>query len=275
LAEVDDSLTRYTFSVDALSMYDFFWHDLCDWYLEFAKARLKSEDPAVRRTLFDVFRGTLQLLHPLMPFITEELWQKLGFGRVQGLAEDDRRFAFKGSRVQGTESILQSKWPEPLAVDESDTSRVEAMRELIVAVRTIRAEMQVPAKSAVNCVVNTGDAGLVEFIKAHRRMVADAARVAELTFASMRPPKSSMAVIPGCEIYVPLGDVIDFEQETQRVGKEIGNLRAATAAIDAKFANPNFEQRARPEVVESERQRRQELADKLSRLERQLEGLKE
>ena len=253
LERVNDGLERYTFSQVASSLYDFFWHDLCDWYLEFSKSRLKNGDPAVRQTLYDVFRGSLQLLHPIMPFITEELWERLGFGRGQG-------------------SILQSKWPEALALDESETARVETMREMIVAVRNIRAEMEVPAKTEVRCIVNSADAGLAEFLRRSERLVRELAGVSELEFGSTRPEKSSVAVLPGCEVYVPLAGVVDVEKELERMKKEIANLERLVAGIDAKFANPDFVSRAKPEVVEAERGRRVEFTSKLERLEKQLDA---
>ncbi len=253
LARVDEGLERYTFSQVASALYDFFWHDLCDWYLEFSKSRLKSGDPAVRQTLHDVFSGSLQLLHPIMPFITEELWHRLGFGGEQ-------------------ESILQSKWPEALALDERETARVETMRELIVAVRNIRAEMEVPAKTPVRCIVNSADAGLVDFLRRSEGLVGELAKVSALEFGATRPDRSSIAVLFGCEVYVPLAGVVDVEKELDRMKKEIANLEKLVAGIDAKFGNPNFAARAKPEVVEGERERRTEFQSKLERLRKQLES---
>jgi valyl-tRNA synthetase len=275
LARVNDGLARYTFSQVASALYDFFWHDLCDWYLEFSKSRLKDGDPAVRQTLYDVFCGSLQLLHPIMPFITEELWQRLGYGRVHGS---------KGSGVQGTEpgtpeprnpgtrSILQSKWPDALALDETETARVETMRELIVAVRNIRAEMEVPAKTEVRCIINSADAGLTAFLARNEGLIGELARVSGLDFGAGRPAKSSIAALSGCEAYVPLAGVVDVEKELDRMKKEIANLEKLIAGIDAKFSNPNFVARAKPEVVENERERRAEFQSKLERLKKQLES---
>ncbi len=267
LGKVNDGLERYTFSQVASALYDFFWHDLCDWYLEFSKSRLKEGDPAVRQTLRDVFRGSLQLLHPIMPFITEELWQRLGYGH-EGV----------GSREQGGvgqhRSILESKWPEKLALDESETGRVETMRELIVAVRNIRAEMEVPAKTPVRCIVNSADAGLAGFLRRNQGLMRELAKVSALEFGATRPEKSSIAALSGCEAYVPLGGVVDVEKELDRMKKEIANLEKLIAGIDAKFGNPNFAARAKPEVVENERERRAEFESKLARLRTQLESWK-
>ena len=243
-------LEACAYSSVASRLYEFFWHELCDWYLEFAKLRLKADDAACRWTLHRVLRGTLQLLHPFMPFITEELWQ---------------RFAFGGS-------IMQSRWPEPVPVDNRGIARVETMRELIVAVRNIRAEMEVPARAEVRCVVNASDAGLTEFLRTSEGLVRELAGVAALEFGATRPDKSSVAVLSGCEVYVPLGGVVDVEKELERMNKEIANLEKLIAGIDAKFANPDFAARARPEVVEGERERRAEFSSKLERLRRQLDA---
>ncbi|MFO7676000.1 MAG: valine--tRNA ligase [bacterium] len=248
---VGDGLEGCAYSQAAARLYDFVWHELCDWYLEFAKQRLAADDPACRWTLGRVLRGTLQLLHPFMPFVTEELWQ---------------RFAFGGS-------IMQSAWPAALAVDQAQVDEVEAMRALIGAVRNIRAEMRVPQKAEVACVVKADDEELRRFLAGHVGLIRAMARVRELTFAAERPAQSSLAVLDGVEVYVPLADIVDIEQEAARIRREIGGLREGLGAIERKFASPGFVERARPEVVESERERRAALEDKLARLERQLRSL--
>ncbi len=244
---VTGGLDACSYAAVASRLHEFFWHELCDWYLEFAKLRLRADDAACRWTLHHVLRGTLQLLHPFMPFITEELWQRMRFGG----------------------SIMRSKWPEPIAVGEGGIGLVETMRELIVAVRNIRAEMEVPAKSEVRCIVNSTDAGLTGFLRNSAGLIRELAGVSALEFGALRPEKSSVAVLPGCEAYVPLAGVVDVEKELERMKKEIANLTRLVAGIDAKFANPDFAARAKPDVVEAERNRRAELASKLERLEKQ------
>ncbi len=259
--ETVDAVTRgleaCAYSAVAARLYEFFWHELCDWYLEFAKQRLKADDPACRRTLYLVLRGTLQLLHPFMPFITEELWERLGFSAGS-----------KGG------SIMLSTWPEKLAVDRAEVEHVETLRELIVAIRNIRAEMEVPARAVVECVVNTNDEELARFLRSNEGLARDLALIAGFRFESHRPSQSSVAVLPGLEAYVPLAGIVDVDRELGRIRAELARLDGLVAGIDAKFANPDFEARARPEVVENERRRRAELADRRERLHRQLEGWK-
>jgi valyl-tRNA synthetase len=272
---VTGGLDACAYSVVASRLYEFFWHELCDWYLEFAKLRLKADDAACRWTLYHVLRGTLQLLHPFMPFITEELWQRLGYGRDEGTEGQRDEVADTRSLdplIPRSLSIMQSRWPEPIPVDDRGIAYVETMREMIVAVRNIRAEMEVPAKTEVRCIVNSADAGLLEFLKKSEGLVRELAGVSGLEFGGKRPEKSSIAVLPGCEAYVPLAGVVDVEKELDRMKKEIANLEKLIAGIDAKFGNPNFAARAKPEVVEAERERRAEFQSKLERLKKQLES---
>ncbi len=283
VAAVTSGLDACAYSSVAARIYEFFWHELCDWYLEFAKLRLKQDDPACRQTLARVLRGTLQLLHPFMPFITEELWQRMGFGyagegdkeiKGQSESEDGPGVLTLDPSIPRSLSILSSSWPQSLPVDRAQADEVEAMRELVVAVRTIRAEMQVPAKEPVRCIVNTRDRARAAFLARHAGLVRQLVLVSDLEFGADRPPQSSLAVIPGGEVYVPLAGVVDFERERGRLEKEAAKLQGAVTAIDAKFANPDFAARARPEVVESERERRTELAGKLERLTAQLAALR-
>jgi len=185
-----------------------------------------------------------------MPFITEELWQRFQFGG----------------------SIMQSQWPATILVEDRESEQVETMRELIVAVRNIRAEMEVPAKTEVRCIVNSADTRLAGFLKNSEALVQELAGVSALVFGKTRPEKSSVAVLPGCEVYVPLEGVVDVDKELDRMKREIANLQKLVAGIDAKFANPDFVSRAKPDVVEAERSRRAEFAGKLERLRKQLDA---
>jgi len=267
-----EGLERCAYSQVAAALYDFFWHDLCDWYLEFAKLRLKADDAACRWTLYHVLRGTLQLLHPFMPFITEELWQRMEFGKDESGKAEGGSSTSSFIPHPSSLSIMLSRWPEPIAVDDSGIAQVETMRELIVAVRNIRAEMEVPAKTEVRCIVNSADAGLIDSLKQSEGLIRELAMVSALEFGTTRPEKSSIAVLAGCEVYVPLAGVVDVEKELDRMRKEIANLEKLVAGIDAKFANPEFAARAKPDVVEAERGRRADFADKLTRLRAQVEA---
>jgi valyl-tRNA synthetase len=251
LEKVDRGIDGYNFAAAAQAIYEFFWHDLCDWYLEFAKPGLRANERTVRAVLYQLFRRSLQLLHPFMPFITEELWHRLGFG---------------------TGSILDSSWPEPLPVDETGVNAVERLRELITGIRQVRAEMRVPAKSLVECVVNSGDEQFRDFLFRYQRLVSEMAKVSVLRFGSERPAASSVIVLADCEAYIPLAGIVDVERELARLKKEAEELERLIAEIDRRLANPDFLERAKLEVIEREQSRRNEFAARRERIVRQLEA---
>jgi len=250
LERVDKGIDSYTFSTVAQALYDFFWHDLCDWYLEFAKRRLKAQDNTVKAVLYHLFRGSLQMLHPIMPFITEELWHRL---------------------EMGGRSILESSWPKPLPAKSDTLWLVERMRDVIGGIRQVRAEMRVPAKSTVECIVNTGNEELAKFLKEQELLICELAKVSTVKFGSTRPRGSVVIVFSDCEIYVPLSGVVDVEKELERLRREVGELERLIAEIDRRLGNPDFLERAKNEVIEREQARREEFAARRERLKRILE----
>ncbi|MGQ9708576.1 MAG: valine--tRNA ligase [bacterium] len=250
LEQVDKGIDSYNFSLVAQALYDFFWHELCDWYLELVKPRMKREETTVKAVLFHLFKNTLQLLHPIMPFITEELWHRLRFG---------------------TGSILDSLWPAALPGAETGVKEVERMLDLVVGIRQVRAEMRVPAKREIECLVNTADERFAQFLKEQEGLLFGLAGVSGLRFGSQRPAESSAIVFSDWEAYIPLSGIVDVKRELQRLVKEAAELKGLIAEIDRRLANPDFLARAKAEVIEREQQRRQEFAARLNRLNRQLE----
>jgi valyl-tRNA synthetase len=263
---VTDGLSGYSYSSAAGALYEFFWHEFCDWYLEFAKTRMKEDDPACRWTLHHVLRGSLQLLHPMMPFITEELWQRFGF--AQGQPPD-----FLRGNQGVVPSIMSSTWPEPIPVDEVQAEEVELMRELIVGIRNVRSEMNVAAGAKVECLVNTADPELGKFLLAQRDLIAEQAKVSELKTARAKPPHSSLVVLKGLEAYIPLAGLIDFDKEQARLQKDLANAQGEIARIDRRLQDADFVNRAKPEIVERERERRAALEERETRLRRTIESL--
>ncbi len=247
LAKVNKGLDGYTFSAVAQALYEFFWHDFCDWYLEFTKPRLKAGDETAQAVLFHLFRATLQLLHPIMPFITEELWHRLQFA---------------------TGSILESRWPEPLPYLATSVHWVVRLQEIIGGVRQVRAELRVPAKSAVECIVNTTDKPLADFLKGQERLIQELAKVSRLSFGAARPAGAATVVFADCEVYIPLAGVVDVAKELQRLREEAADLRRLIQEIDARLNNVDFLERAKAEVIERENNRRAEFTARLERLER-------
>ena len=273
LKTVTEALSGYAYSAAAAALYEFFWHEFCDWYLEFAKLRMKEDDPACRWTLYHVLNGSLRLMHPVMPFITEELWQRFRFApmRVSDCGLPNSASDIPHSAL--SESIMSSTWPEPIPVDEVQAEEVEIMRELIVGIRNIRSEMNVAATARVACLVNATDPELEKFLLAQRDLIAEQAKVSELKTARTKPPHSSLVVLKGLEAYVPLEGLIDFEKEQARLQKDRENAENEISRIQQRLQDENFASRAKPEIVERERERLAALQERLARLKKTIESL--
>lgn len=249
---VEDNLEKFNFAYVAAELYSFFWHDLCDWYLEFIKPRLKVNDPKTIYTLKEIFSGFLRLLHPLMPFITEELWQTLKFSN---------------------QSIMLESAPKPVSIEETDFAKIERMKDLIVAVRNIRTEMNVAITKKVSVLINNADHSLTDFLSAHQSIIFDLAKVGEIKTTNKRPPHSSAAVLQGLEIYVPLEGIIDFEKERKRIAQEITNLTQELSRINNRLAETKFIENAKPEIIEREKERKTNFSEKVERLQKLYEEM--
>uniref|UniRef100_A0A7C6A8N4 Valine--tRNA ligase n=1 Tax=candidate division WOR-3 bacterium TaxID=2052148 RepID=A0A7C6A8N4_UNCW3 len=251
LIEVFESnLTKFNFSYVASALYRFFWHDLCDWYLELAKPRLKAKDPKVIYTLKEIFSGFLRLLHPIMPFITEELWQTFKFSN---------------------QSIMLEATPKPIPLPESALRRIEAverLKDIIVAVRNIRTEMNVNITQKVSVLINSKNQMLLDFLSANQNLIFELAKVKSLNFADKRPPHASSAILPEIEVYVPLAGIIDIEKEKKRISKEIENLNQELSRINSRLNDTNFLENAKPEIIEREKERQVQFSTQLERLKK-------
>jgi valyl-tRNA synthetase len=259
---VTNAISGYAYSAAAAALYEFFWHEFCDWYLEFAKVRMKANDPACRWTLYHVLSGSLRLLHPMMPFITEEIWNRFRFVVMD-----------QASGTGESESIMLATWPEPIPSDEAQAEEVELMRELIVSIRNVRSEMNVAAGARVECLFNTPDKELEKFLLAQQALIAEQAKVSALKTARVKPPHSSLVVLTGLEAYIPLAGLIDFDKEQARLQKDSDNARSEIARIKQHLQDGNFVGRAKPEIVERERGRLAALQERLARLKKTIESL--
>ncbi len=245
--EVTRHLNRYDLGEGARTLYDFTWSELCDWYIEVIKPRLYGKEGEASKTsaqhvLWYVLKGTLELLHPYMPFVTEELW----------------------SHLPGTgESIMIAPWPMP--DDELQDAQAERemtmLMEVIKAVRNIRAEKAVPPGREVPAVF-LADPWAKEVLEANLAYVKTLAKVGEATVApagAAKPEKAATAVTPGVEIFLPLAGLVDLDQELARLNKELEQVTAELERARARLANPGFVQKAPAHVVEGARARVREL----------------
>jgi valyl-tRNA synthetase len=244
--EVTAALERFQFNEAAGAAYRFVWNVYCDWYLELAKPLLAGLDAAAK----DETRATtawardeiLKLLHPFMPFVTEELW---GVTAVEG----------------GRDSMLiLERWPQLAGLEDvAAEAEIGWVVDLVTAIRSVRAEMNVPPGAAVPLVLvgigGDAKARAQRFDEYLRRL----ARLSGVSFADVAPEGSIQLVVRGDVAALPLAGVIDVAAEKSRLEKELAKVKADVARADAKLANPDFVERAPEEVVEGEREKREEL----------------
>jgi valyl-tRNA synthetase len=246
LAATDQGFADYRFDIASSALYEFTWHEFCDWYLELAKPVLQADDEAAaaatRRTLLTVLEALLRALHPIMPFITEEIWQRVA--PVAGVAG---------------ETIMQAAWPRAAdyPADAAATADVDWMKGVILGLRQIRGEMDIsPARRLAPLVKGATalDAAHFERHAALLGRLAGIDRVRVLT-AGQSPPPSAAAVVGHLTLLVPMQGLIDPAEELTRLRrKQEKNQQEITRAL-AKLENPNFVNHAPPEVVATERER--------------------
>ncbi|NCO58522.1 MAG: valine--tRNA ligase [Deltaproteobacteria bacterium] len=239
-AAVEQALTEYRFNDAASTLYQFFWHAFCDWYLELIKPRLYGDDPAARATALTVavscLETSLRLLHPITPFITEEIRARL-------------------PGVEGT--IVLAPWPTALdpLVDRELEASMEEIFAVISAVRGVRAEMRLSPGRELALHVRTATPDGARHLLDHLDLIRQVGRVATLIAAPNlpRPPACATAVAGAHELFIPLDGVVDLEQERQRLAKQIAKVDKEIAMFAHKLAHQAFADHAPPEVVEEAR----------------------
>ncbi len=254
LSDVNHSLNNYNFSAYATSLYEFFWHTFCDWYLEFSKRRMREKEPSTLYTLHIIFRNYLKLLHPIMPFLTEEIWQRFRFGK----------------------SILDERWPEKIPLLPSEkVGMVSIMQEMIKGIRTIRSELLISPKVLLTLLINPSltPQALIDFLKGNMEHLQTLAKVKEIGLAEKRPPLSSSYSTSQFEFYLPLLGVIDVNKERMRIEKEIYELQQELAKIEERLRDEEFIKKAKEEVRVREEKRKIEFTEKLKRLNNNLSYL--
>ncbi len=251
-AAVTASLDAYRFDEAAARLYHFVWGTFCDWYIEFTKPILQGDDGQARSetqaTTAWVLAHILRLLHPVMPFITEELWQY---------------FAGEGAGL-----LISAPWPDfpPDAIDRAAASEMEWVVAAISAIRAVRAEMNVPPASRVPLLVKDAEPAAAERLERHREHFIRLARVDRIEPAGIVPVGAIQVVVEGATMILPLGEVVDLARERARLAKEIGKLDGEIAKFAAKLGNPQFLAKAKPEVVEEQREREADAARDRDRL---------
>ena len=272
--DVRKALGIYEFHEAVQTLYHFFWDDFCDWYIELTKADVTSEEPSSERTLartrlLSVLEQALRLLHPFMPYITEELWQQL-----PGTGNQLLHPAYR----EAEPTIMLSAYPEPLADSISETAewQMQALIDLITRVRNIRSEMQIKPSEPIPVLIGAPDEKLRAVYSANTNQITRLLRASEVLIGaqSNAPRASARAVlVGGGEVAVPLAGLIDFAQERQRLSKEKEKLAAEAAKLEAQLANPQFAERAPAEKVDEVRARIADIARRTVQLNQTIANL--
>ncbi len=261
---VDSALGSFRFNEAASDLYRFTWSEFCDWYIELAKDDLYKGDAdrqaAAKYVLWLVLENLLRLLHPFMPFITEEIWQALP--KLEGSAE----------------SIMISSFPTPCAEWEgyaAAASEMELVMEVIKGIRNIRGEMEVAPSKQIAAILDCKSEASLALLKRNEAYVMSLARLSDLGIGQgiERPAEASLQVAGDVEIIVPLRGLVNVEEEEKRLGKEIAKIEKDIEFLSKKLENPSFVERAPADVVEKEREKIGEFATKKRLLEESLEKI--
>jgi valyl-tRNA synthetase len=260
-AEVSEALDAYRFNDAAGAIYRFVWNSFCDWYLEFTKPVLTGDDGAAkdetRATTAWVIDEILKVLHPFMPFITEELWQKTG---EAGPARENL--------------LVLTNWPEGSRETTDAADEINWLISVITDIRSVRAEMNVAPATLLPLVLVGASEKVQGWLKTHTPAIQRQARVSDVSVADVAPGQSAQIVTADGVIALPLSGVVDLDAERARLGKEEVKLNGEIERIDKKLGNAAFVAKAPEEVVEEEKAKRDGYAERLAKVREALERLK-
>ena len=248
------------------ALYEFTWHEFCDWYLELSKPILQSDDTSdaqkrgTRRTLIETLEALLRLMHPLMPFITEEIWQQVA-----------PRAGIAGP------TIMQQPFPQADsdAQDTGAVADVEWIKEFILGIRQIRGEMDISPGKVLPVILQHASDEDQRRASDHAALLARVGRVESISILGdgEQPPASATALHGDMQLLVPMKGLIDVDAERARLDKQRGKVEADLAKTQAKLANDKFVNNAPAAVVAQERERATDFAKQLAQLAEQLEKL--
>ncbi len=272
--EARRAVDGYRFNDFAHHLYQFTWHEFCDWYIEMSKLSLNGtleDDPKkTQRVLKYALTRVLLLLHPLMPFVTEEIWQTLT-GRGGGLNEVP-------SSEHENASIMIQPYPQPEQhrMDPAADAQIGFLIDVVRAIRNLRSEMNCSPSQDVKVVLfaSEEDAAFLRNQEPYLRALTRAG-VVEYRLSGERPKGAATAVVGSTEIYLPLGDMINISEEKARLAREVNKVEDELARVEKKLANKEFLTKAKDEVVQKERNKARLFKDKILKLNRSLEMIRE
>ena len=261
IEKVTTLFDRFEFGEAGRNLYNFIWDDFCDWYIEMSKETLYGDNPEAKRmnqaVLVYVLDNIVRLLHPIMPFVTEEIFSKL---------------------PTTTGSIVVASYPEVNEFsDESAAEGMEILKEVIRAVRNIRAEVNTPLSKAVTLLIQANDAKVQDFLTANQNYIMRFCNPDELVIATeLAVPDMAMSqVITGATIYLPLANLINLTEEIARLEKELAKLDGEVKRVQGKLANERFVSKAPQAVVDQERAKEADYLEKQQAVAQRIAQLKE
>jgi valyl-tRNA synthetase len=258
IAATRRALGEYRFNDAANELYQFFWHEFCDWYLEITKLRVagtENERVNTQMVLSQVFETSLRLLHPFIPFLTEELWQQL---------------------PHDGETVVKAPYPSVTQewIDQETEQQMTFIMNIIAALRNIRSSFKIPhtikLRPYIKASVDQSNA-----LQRHHSYIASLANISDMIIDRdiARPKMSATAILDDMEIYVPLEGLIDFEVEQMRLARELKKIREDLVRLEVKLARPDFLEKAPEEVIEKEQAKHQGLRERAEKLAQALESI--
>jgi valyl-tRNA synthetase len=268
VASVHKHFDSYRLDLVAQAIYEFTWHEFCDWYLELSKPVLQSESSSTeaqrgtRRTLVEILEGLLRLLHPIMPFVTEEVWQQVA----------------PRAGIEAPTLMLRP-YPQPATEDADATAvaDIEWLKKFILGVRQIRGEMDIPPGKPLPVILENASATDARRAEEHASLLQRVGRVESVTLLGdeEEPPAAATALLDELRLLVPMKGMIDVEAERNRLGKQLDKVQADLDRARSKLDNPNFVNNAPADVVTQEKQRAADFERQIGQLGEQLEKLAE
>ncbi len=261
--EISKALSEYRFNDAAQSVYSFFWNEFCDWYLELTKPRLyghSGEESAncAKEVLFHVLKESVKLLHPFMPFITEEIWSKI--------------------KEKNQNLLIVTKYPEtdPKFNFSKESDETAVFQEIIYKIRNIRGEMNIAPDRKADLIIKTESPLVREIVEKESAQLKSLAKIESIKVnASYKPEKSDCsAVIKDAEIYLPLKGLIDVDKELERLNKELSKIEADLSRVEGKLSNDKFISSAPEDIVAKEKSKRDEFVELKKKITESINNLK-
>jgi valyl-tRNA synthetase len=259
--EVNNAFTEFRFHEAAAALYHYFWDDFCDWYIELSKPFVTAKDPspqsvAVKRRIIYLLERSLRLLHPIMPYITEELWQRL---------------PHKGETITLAEFVS----PDPAKIDERAEREMGLVIDIVTKLRSIRSEFEIPPSSPLRAQIAPANDEARNVIGLMEDRIKRLARIEQIDIVEKLPARRGYArdVTSGAALAVPLEGLIDFENERARLEREVRKLVAEREGLEKRLANQDFINRAASDVVERTRDRAAELESRIAKIRSMIETL--